>query len=633
MPPEDDTRGSLERARERLYSQHAKPRRVAGHATKTAADTPHAWEQQKSPIESAAPHHHVRLALKFFWGALAFFVITSGVAAYLLFSGDRSVSTANVPITIQGPTTIAGGDTVALQISVTNNNPAAIENVSVALTFPPGTRSVADVLTPFANDIEDLGTIAPGGHVERTVKAVFFGGQGDTLTVNAMLQFHTSGSNATFVKSTNYLVSVVATPLSVSVDAPASAISGQPFTVSATVRSNAAAPISGVVLQADYPIGFTPTRTSIKSFGNSFPLGTLAPGATTTVAITGTLVGQEGEQRVMHFTVGTADSAQGTAVAVSYMTQQATLTISQPFLATALSLNGGSADHVVIAPSARANASLSWTNTLTVPITNAQIAVSFTGSAFDPASVQSTQGQYQSSTQTIVFSRDTDPALASLAPGAQGSGTFSFAALPADSASSTPGANPDITLSVTVSGQYPAQDGSTQTGIVSLSKTVKVTTALALDAYALHASGPFRNTGPIPPVANQPTTYTIVWSAQNTINDVAAANVTANLPAYVQFVGPTAPNDGSITYDAGAHTVTWNAGDIAAGASRQAAFQVSLTPSTSQRNSNPQLVGPATFSAFDRYAQVSISQTMPAVTTSLVHDPLYQSQPSAGTVQ
>ncbi len=632
MPPEDDTLSSLERARENLYSSNTKSRPIVDEMfIRSTKETPHAWKGKDTKAKKS--HRHVRIALWFFWVALTFFIIASSIAAYLIFSGDRSVSTTNVPITIQGPTSIAGGDTVSLQISIVNNNPATIKNVTLSLVFPRGTRSIANVLTPLSNDTEDLGSIAPGGHVERTVKAVLFGGQGDILTIASTLQFQTNGSNATFVMHKNYSLSVVATPLSVSVDAPAEVIAGAPFTLVATVRSNATTPLSGVVLRANYPIGFTPTHTSRSPVGNIFTLGTIAAGATSTVAITGILSGQKGEQRVMRFTVGTANSASGASMAVTYMTQQAAMTITQPFLATELSVNSGSADHAIMLPGTRANVSLTWINTLSVPITNANISVSLAGSALDTSSVNVSRGQYQSSNQMIVFNRDSNPSFASLAPGARGYVTFSFASLSSESASNTPSKSPNITLSVNVSGQYPGQGNTMQTNTVSLSKTIKVTTALAISAYALHTTGPFHNTGPIPPTANQLTTYTIVWNVHNTTNDVAGAVATANLPSDVQFIGPISSSNEAIVYDKNAHNVKWTIGDIAANTSTQAAFQVSLIPSTSQRSTSPPLVGPAAFSAFDRYAQVTLSQTIPAVTTNLSRDPVYGAQAGAGTVR
>ena len=628
-----DSLGSLEEMREHLYVPNKKPVSPEENiAVRSSKQVPHGWQPEKVPLKTKKPHKHVRFALIFFWSALVFFILASSTATYLFLSGNRSVSTSNVSIIIKGPTTIAGGDTVALLLSVVNNNPAPIEHATINLRFPTGTRSATNVLTPLAHDTENLGTIPSGGRIERTVRVVLFGGQGDVLKVPATLQFQTVGSNAVFIKKSSYTLSVVATPLSVSVDAAPETVRGQQYSLTATVRSNATSPLSGVVLQVDYPTGFVPTKTSIAPIGNTFILGTLSPGGTSVVHISGTLAGQEGEQRTFRFTVGTTDSASGTKVAVAYMTQMATVNITKPFLATTVNINGSSSAQTVIAAQALTNVSLSWKNTLKVPITNASIVVALSGAAFDPATVKVVGGQYQSANQTIVFNRDTVASLALLAPGAKGVGTFTFTARPPTiTASTTVSSSPVISISVSVSGQRPGQGNVPETVTSSVTKTLKVATALVLNSYSLHSTGPFTNTGPVPPQANKTTTYTIVWNDGNTTSDVAGAKISADLPLDVKFMGSRASLNGSVIYSSGEHTVTWNIGNISAHTSHQAVFQVSLMPSTSQKGSAPILVGPATFSAFDRFAQVAVSATVNAVTTSLLHEPSYSK--GSGTVQ
>ncbi len=628
----NDPLGSLEEARKRLYSANETPVIPKGDfSVREVQKSKHKWTYEKHATGvKKVPHKHVRIALMFFWSALVFFMLASGVAAYLFFSGSRSVSTNNVSITIKGPTTIAGGDTVSLLLSVVNNNPAPIEDANITLTFPAGTRSASNVLTSLTHDTENLGTITAGGRVERTVKVVLFGGQGDVISIPAALQFRTVGSNAIFVKKSSYTLSVVATPLSVSVDAPPETVPGQPYSLTATVRSNATAPLAGVVLRVYYPTGFTPTNTSIKPVGNSFVIGTLEPGAVSIVKITGTIAGQNGEQRVFRFAVGTTDGTSDSSIAVDYMKQTTTVNITKPFLATSLNINGSSADQAVIAANTRTSVSLAWTNTLDVPITNANITVSLSGASFDPSSVSVVRGQYQSSNKTIVFSRDSDASLGMLAPGAQGVGTFTFSAIPpVQTASSSPSGSPIITISVTVSGQRTGQSNVPEVVTSSVTKTIKVATAMSLDAYALHSTGPFTNTGPVPAVANQTTTYTVVWNASNTTSDIAGGVVSANLPSDVQFIKAVQSANSPIVYDSGEHTITWNIGDLGARSSTQTAFQVAVTPSTSQQGAAMQLVAPATLSAFDRFAQVSVSVTSNPVTTDLSRDPSYSGSSSS----
>lgn len=158
------------------------------------------------------------------------------------------------------------------------------------------------------------------------------------------------------------------------------------------------------------------------------------------------------------------------------------------------------------------------------------------------------------------------------------------------------------------------------------STEVQVSSVARLTAQALHFSGAFANTGPMPPVPGQKTTYTVEWGATNTSNTIANAIVSATLPTYVTFVSAGAGS--GITYDTKSRTVTWTMGDVEAGAgftkpSRTAAFQVSLLPSSSQSGQSPALTGPATLSAQDRFAQVQVTATADAPTTQLSNDAGY----------
>jgi hypothetical protein len=128
--------------------------------------------------------------------------------------------------------------------------------------------------------------------------------------------------------------------------------------------------------------------------------------------------------------------------------------------------------------------------------------------------------------------------------------------------------------------------------------------------------------GPIPPRADQATTYTIVWNTQDEGSAVAGGTVSTVLPSYVSYTGLTA-GTGSFLYDKGSRTVSWSTGNLAQGAGTYGAFQVSLTPSTSQTGTAPILTGTASFSGYDRFAGVRVSATAVPVTTETVGDPGY----------
>jgi hypothetical protein len=149
---------------------------------------------------------------------------------------------------------------------------------------------------------------------------------------------------------------------------------------------------------------------------------------------------------------------------------------------------------------------------------------------------------------------------------------------------------------------------------------VSFASAAAIIAQALHYTGSFKNSGPMPPQAEVPTTYTIQWTAKNSSNAVANTGVSAVLPTYVTFLSAQAGS--GINYDAGSRTVRWDLGELKAGvgyssAARIGSFQVSLVPSVSQVGTSPILTGAALLSGTDRFAQVPVSASAEAPTTKL----------------
>ena len=627
MPPRsDDDVSSLERARERLYKPNID---IPVHSAYSSADErslPHAWEAPPLEVLAQPGKRHLHLASTFLLIAVAFFIVSLGAAAYYFYNGGNAVSVDKVSIELQGPTTVAGGDTVPLSLMITNRNPVALDNATVEVDFPDGTLTGDGSLTPYPRYVENVGTIESGATVMRSIKAVVFGGAGQTLSLPVSLSYGTGGSSTDFIKKALYTLAISSTPLSVSVDSLSETVSGKPLTFTLTVRSNANIALNNVVLANSFPFGFSVTDSSRPMSGSTIVLGTMQPGESREVTITGTLTGQDGEQRVFHFIVGTAKSSTDPTLVVSYMTQNATIAIKAPFLATTLSINGSSAPTTAIAPGSVQNITVSYTNTLATSVANAVIAVTLSGSAVDYNSIQTTSGFYRSIDHTILFSKDTDPSLASLAPGAAGIGNFSFSTLPSGSLS----VSPSVTFTISVSGIRLGQANVPENVTATVTKTLKVATALALSARAVHATGPLENSGPVPPTVDQATTYTILWNLSGHGNAVAGGAVTATLPSYVSYTGFTA-GAGSFTYDEKSRSVTWNTGDLPSGASIQGAFQISFTPSLSQKGTSPQLTSRLSFSGYDRFAGIQVTATADPATTETKTDPGYS--PTNGTVQ
>ncbi|MDB5195474.1 MAG: protein of unknown function with transrane region [Parcubacteria group bacterium] len=621
---ENEELSSLERVRERLYSAQAATGAPEPTLVERSAERVRGWEKLKTvPTSVRKEAEHVSGPARFFIVAFLFFVLTAGGAVVYLVWGGRSVSANNLNIAVQGPTTIASGDTVPLLLTIENKNPVAITGASLTITFPAGTKSADDPTQPLAAYTEDLGTIDSGAKVERTVRAVVYGSEGQHISLPIKIEYHTAGSNSVFVKNKQYDFIITSSPISLTVSALSQVSAGQSTTVNVTVRSNATTPLDNVAVIAQYPFGFTPTATSPQpSTGTVFALGTFAAGEEKRISITGIVSGENNDERVFKFDAGTLAAAGSNTLAQTFTSQQANITLTKPFLATTLSINRDTTDTPVVDAGVPVQVTIGWVNTLATPVTNARVAVAISGNGFDPTSVTSGSGFYRSTDGTVLFDSTTDAGLAMLQPGDSGQGTFTFTTKKNSALMGT--SNPSITLRVSVAGQRLSETNVPQTITATLNRTVKVGTSLALSSKAVRTTGPFANTGPWPPVANQESTYTVVYTLTNSGNTVAGAQVTAALPPYVRFTGQTTDST-SLSYNDTTRTVSWSAGDVPSGTSvKTVAFQIAITPSVAQQGTTPILLFAQQVTGVDRFTQHAISGSVPELTTQTSSDPAYK---------
>lgn len=618
--------GGVDRLKDKLYSRKEKQtmQDVRSPLTPSEAHAPLAWEGELKPraprlIVPPTPHERMALATKFLIGSVVFFIVAMAGALFFFFTGGNYISPSNIDLQIVAPTLVDGGTTANLQFILTNRNAAELQLADLVINYPDGTRDPKSPEKALTQERISVGTIPPGRQIKLTSNAVFYGSEGAAQAIKAQLQYSVQGSNAVFTKEGEASLTIGSSPVSVRVSAPDEAIAGEPFTVTVTVQSNGTAPVQDVLVQAQYPFGFAVSAANPRADGGStlWRLGTMAPGTTQVITVTGTIDGQDGDQRVFRFSAGSNKDATAGKIEVPFLSVPSTLTVRRPFISGSIAI-GGKTGSKISAAGGSLQGTVTWQNNLSESVSDVQIKLKLSGPVFDRNSVQPGSGFYQSNDSTITWTSAQDPSLAQVAPGSSGTLQFSFNTL-------TPGTggvvytNPTVDLSLTV-GAVRAGQGAVPTQVTS-ADTMQITLASAASivAQALHYTGPFTNSGPMPPHAEATTQYTIQWIAKNSSNAVANATVSSVLPTYVTFLGA---QDGSITYDPGSRTVKWDLGELKAGVgystvARSGAFQVSVTPSSSQVGTSPALTGATALSGTDRFAQVQVGATAEAPTTKL----------------
>jgi hypothetical protein len=648
---ESDKKSSLDRLKKGLYSRKDNLGEAPRHDLRKAAheEVPSSWERKQAgaslpeaaggPEGEALSSREARKVKKvyktIFLVTGIFLVLALAVGAYTLFGGRNFVSVDNMDILVDGPVSVRGGEPLTLNVSVTNKNNAEVELVDLIATYPQGTKDTKDPTKDLGKVRVSIGNIPSQAVVQKTFESLMFGEEGSDREVVFTVEYRTANSNAIFYKEKSYKLKLASSPVVVSVEALDKVLSNQAAPVSVTVMSNTTSVIKDLLVILEYPSGYSVSSASPSASysDNVWRIGDLTPGAKRTITVSGSVQGQDGETKTMHARVGIQSRANEREIATNIISGEHTFAIERPFLGIDLSLNGQVTGDVATEAGRVIRADIIWVNNSATRITNARIEVKLSGNALDRSSISASGGYYDSKIDTIIWDGGRVADLTSIAPGETNRVSFAFS-----SERSVPGRatlNPSVSVAVSAQGSRVDENGSAQALSTGISRSVKISSTLALSSRALRTQGAFRNTGPVPPKVDQETTYTVVWTVTNTSNSINDAEVKAVLPPYVSWSGAVSPADADLAYDQPSGLVTWRPGSIAQNAdvgsgAKQVSFQVTFRPSVTQVGSTPVIIGQASLVGTDSFTGLGLKSSATGLSTLITTDPAWQN--GQGTV-
>lgn len=561
-------------------------------------------------------------------GSVIFFFVAIGISVFMFFGGSNFISGNNIDVAVVGQNTTAGGEELSLDIVVKNNNRANIEGVNILVEYPSGSRVAGDLNTELTRQREFIGNISAHGEARKTFKSVLFGEKETIQEIKITLEYRVQGSSAVFFKDKKYEIAIKSSPVIVTISNPNEVNSNQSIEFTVDLASNSAELLKNVLFQVEYPFGFSFEKADPPPTldNNIWSIGDLPSTGKRTIRIKGILQGQNEEERTFRFSTGIADQKQDMKLGAIFSLLQETIRIKRPFVGVDVTLSGDNSSEYVAVPGERVQANIVWQNNLPNQLLDTKVEVRFNGQALDKSTVSTSgDGFYRSIDNVIVWDKNTDNTLRSLEPGESGAVGFSFSPLASFSSGSV---SQDIDVSVTVSGSQVGESGKPELVSTTINKTVKLASSANMSARVVRSIGAFENSGPIPPRADMPTTYTVVWTATNSLNTLSQTRVTAKLPPYVTWQNLSHPDLEKVSFDTQTNEVVWNIGDLRAGTGgslspRQVAFQVSLLPSLTQVGSAPVLVYEARLVGTDRFTGKNIQVTSSAVTTRFTTDPAF----------
>jgi hypothetical protein len=637
-PPEEKSR--IEELKKSLYSREAPDVRTRRKLrwTEKPTEVKSAWERppeedmRPADLNSQYEDHSMSFFTKLLIASAIFFIAAVGIGAYLFFNGSNLISANNIDIAITGPVSIPGGEPVSFDVNVINKNNIDLQLVDMSVNFPAGTTDPSNPAQSLQTYRKLIGDLPTGASTKETVHALIFGEENVQKQITVVLTYGIKGSTAVFTKTQTYDVLINSSPITVTASSFKQITSGQEFDLTVDLKSNSQETLKNVLLKAAYPFGYTFISANIPAQSDkaTWKIGDIPPGADRKVVIHGRLEGEDSDTRVFRFTVGAASPSDPKQIDTQYTALSEDMTIEKPFISVGVSVDGdtpSSGDHIGQFGQSE-HVTINWFNNLPTSVSNLTIDAKLSGTAYDKNSVQPDFGYFRSTTDDIIWNQQTNSDLASA--GAGSSGTVSFTVNPRDLGTpSNPVVNPNLLISVSVSGNRTQESNVSGALSSAITRNIRISSNISLTGRIVRTVGPFANTGPVPPVAEKATTYTIIWTVDNTSNPVNNAQVVATLPPYVKWLGAISPATEDLTYDSNSGAVTWNIGNVPANTlgsakRKEADFQISFQPGVNQVNQSPTLVNQATLTATDSFTGGPLHSQQDSLTTRFSTDPAYK---------
>lgn len=551
------------------------------------------------------------------WKAVFFFISLSFAVFVFIFMQRSGLSDSDVILSIEGPGKFRAQESVEFEITLKNISKIEMHDTVLFLTLP-------DFLA--FEDYQDteqrinIGAIPPRGEISK--QFVIFSKEAQKEgVINARAEYSPENLQGRFERSIRHAISVSSLPLTVILDLPQKAVSGQRIRGTFHFVSDEEIEKLPLFVKLDLPDGFILDDFEPLPFENTiWKFEKIEPAVTYRIEFEGVIRGSENEEKEIKLLFGYIKEDGG------FSAQHNTLriiNISSSPLEFSQAINGK--EEPIVSPGDELNFSIKYANRSGLSIEDITITVQLIGDIFDFEKIDTGLGYFNKNTRTIVWNKSFIEQLARL--DVEGKGELIFS-LPIKT-DIMPRNYKDknifgISRAVLETSSVPLALKGLSLRAENESR-VKLRTAANLFTRAYYYEGPFSNSGPIPPGVGEKTTYTILWQITNTFNDVRTTKIEAPLPGHVVFEGNVYPPKDNFKYNESTHSVLWDVGALSSGVGNifpveTIAFQVSVTPEDVMRGQTFELIEQSKASGIDTFTGEFLEDFASPVNSSLPDD-------------
>lgn len=556
--------------------------------------------------------------------ALILFII----AVVIFLFGDSSFSESQVSLELEGPTQASVGDEVIYKVKYGNNTKLDLHDLKFKFTYPEGSVVIKE--GKVAGDLSEVFSVdelETGRAEEKEFKAFLVGDKGNIKNAKVDLEFKAGNLRSSFKKSKTTSTTLVSVPISLTLVAPPTVVSGQVIDYIFDYRNESDNSISDIKFEFDYSDGFKiQDQAPRPSSPNTWSVSLLKHGEGGRITIRGVISGKEGEIKTVSVALkrGIGDEF------VNYQKTSNSSLIANPLLSVEVLAN--LSKNYSAHPGEQLLYTLRYKNNSEHNLVGLNLEAKLEGEMYDLTTLDTKGGFYNSSSNTILWNATTVSDLSALLPNKSGEVGFLVNIREGFPEESVGARNFLVKISAKLStpNALPGFSGSEVAATGEL--TTKISAKPTFQQVAYYNDAAFGSSGPLPPKAGEETLFTIHWQVTNPGNDMSQVKVSAMLPA-----GTTWKNVVSVgleqtepSFDADSSQVSWNIGVLPRGvgvssSKYEASFQVAIRPSTS--GEMPGVIKDGQFSGVDSFTKEQIVLNASDLTTDDLVD-----RPGEGTV-
>jgi len=568
------------------------------------------WQEPVKPLDTKIQVKNVvqnKLVkrISFFLGGIAILFLIGGTVYKIrvfLFNDN------NISVAISGPKDVPSAEETIFTLTYANNNLSTLENASLSFSYPetfsPEITHTMQVDGHTAKII--IGDVPSRTEKKVTIRGKFYGSRGKTEDLQVIFRYSLKNTSAVLEKKKNFPVTIATSPFLFEITAPLESVSDQEVEYVIDYKNTSDKQFSNTRIKLVYPEGFQLLNAEPRpSEGNNiWYIGNFPQNSEGKIVLRGMLTGLQKEYKTIQGNIGFFEGSENTFVTYGSHERQ-TQMVASP-LVLSQTVNGK--NDILVSANDVLQYNIQYENTGNLGLRDAIIVVEIDPTLLDIHSLDIKNGSYNASQKLIVWKASDVPNLKMIQPGAKGSVVFSARVL--SDLSFMQGKNLTIkTVAKIDSPDIPTPIGKNKI-IGSNTLLIKLQSFVDLRGVVLYADAILPNTGPIPPVVGQETSYSIHLKPINTQNNLKNARVVVTFPTNIVYRGKYSPQNENISYNERNNELIWELGTLAPTENnkRELVLQVAVTPAVYEVGRNLTLMNTAVLSGEDTFTGEQIKK-------------------------